>query len=229
MELTKKNLISATVHKLVELGYTKFEDGFFGSDGLFVKCVSEGFFLSLGLTISKTYATMFTGTYYLSKSTRWGSLWGDIPQASYKRVGSFLTSEERNQLLSDKFKIEGVKDAWWAADSRGINNFITAVSLTEERFIAQPNLITDIEKSVEVNMLAEYSSSVIDLVKSGKEVKQNYSFIPAKSINNIPIEWFKASEITIDQYRSILNINTVRLLAADAWKINMIKTKRQVD
>ena len=125
MKLTKAKLINATRDELIEMGYREVKDTVSGANGLFIKPIPEGFFLSLGLTISKFYDTRFTASLYLSKTTRWGSSWGDIPYESYRRVGRFLTKDERRLYLDDVHNAEGVSDAWWHFDSEGdIQKFI---------------------------------------------------------------------------------------------------------
>lgn len=221
MKLNKKKLSNIVGQDLIGLGYKKFEDGFFGSDGLFIKQVSEGLFLTLGLTISKFYESSFTGSYYLSKSTRWGAVWGDIPKESYKRISFFITDEEKKSLFDEADKLEGLRDAWWDAfNTNSVMRFLHAVRLSEKRFVEQPMLIQNVENSIDGNMLAEYISTVHSLFNIAGDIKHDFKFIPPNQIKNIPIEWFKAAELAIIKNGSILNANTVKLLAADAWFVS---------
>lgn len=229
MKLTKQKLLQITRDRLIECGYLEIENTFFGADGLFIKRVSDEFFLTLGLIISRYYDSKFTASYYLSKTTRWGSIWGDIPKESYKRVGYFLNNQERKALLDEEYNKEGVRDAWWDVnDIRSINNFISTVSISEQRFLEQPDLFKKIEDSLEVNILVEYVHLVNDIITSRSIEEFNYKFTPAKSINNIPIDWFKAAEIAITEKGGILNANTVKLVAADAWYQHLVKQVVQV-
>lgn len=221
MKLTKKKLLSTVGTDLIELGYRKFEDGFFGSDGLFIKKISDGLLLTLGLTISRHYDSKFTGSYYLSKSTRWGSIWGDIPKESYKRVGFLIKDDEKKKLFDESDRGDGIKDAWWDAfNAESVSRFLSAIKLSESRFVGQQELIQKINRSVEGNMLIEESSMVQSIVESGVYAGYDFRYIPIKPIKDIPIEWFKAAELTIIKNGSILNANTVKLLAADAWFVS---------
>jgi hypothetical protein len=221
MKLNKKKILSIVGKDLQELGYSKFEDGFFGSDGLFIKKVSDGLLLTLGLIISSNYESKFTGAYYLSKTTRWGSIWGDIPNESYRRVGFFINDSEKKHLFNEDDNIDGVKDAWWdASNAESVSRFLSAIKISESRFVGQQELIHKIDKSVEGNMLIELASVVHNLVQSGVDKGGNFQYIPTKTIKDIPIEWFKAAEMAIINSRGILNVKTVKLLAADAWLIS---------
>ena len=99
MKLNKKRLLNVVGDKLIHLGYAKFEDGFFGSDGLFIKSLSEGFYLTLGLIISRNFGSRFTGSYYLAKCVSWDAVWGDIPPNSYRRIGHFITDEKKKRCV----------------------------------------------------------------------------------------------------------------------------------
>ncbi len=50
-----------------------------------------------------------------------------------------------------------------------------------------------------------------------------YQFIPDAKIGDIPADWFKAAEIALKNNDAILNKNTVKRLAADAWRQRNIK------
>jgi hypothetical protein len=224
MKLTTKRLLRGGGTDLVALGYRKFEDGFFGSDGLFVKKLPNGFLLTLGLIISRHFESKFTGAYYLSKNTRWSSVWGDIPPESYKRIGFFIKNEERETLVDESDRDEKVKDFWWdASDVDSLSRFLAAVKLTEPRFIGQHGLIENVEKSVEGNRLIEQASMVHSIIKTGIDAQYDFKYIPVEPIKDIPIEWFKAAELTIVKNSSVLNDNKFKLLAADDLLISKMK------
>jgi hypothetical protein len=73
-----------------------------------------------------------------------------------------------------------------------------------------------------VKELADYSAGVIKMIEPGESTKGNYRFVPQKPIDDIPIEWFEAAEKVISNKNGILNANTVKLLAADAWRQKLI-------
>lgn len=223
MKLTKAQLLKATKNKIQKLGYTEFKDTITGANGLFIKVLDNNFFLSLGLEISGYYNSMFTASFYLSKTTRWSSIWGDIPCESFERVGTFLTKSERKEFLNVEFTKEGIIDAWWNGfEEKEIENFLKVVEITENRFLSQNDLFSKIENSKEVYELVEYASSVKALVNKNDINDFVYKFVPSKTINNIPIEWYKAAEKTIINKEGILNENTVKILAADAWRQNQL-------
>lgn len=220
MKLTKAKLIKETKDELNKLGYIQLKDTNGVSDGLYAKIIGDDFFLTLGLVISRYYDAKFTASFYLSKTTIWSAMWGDIPKDSYKRVGSFLTKEERKALLSDEDVQERINDAWWNDDS--ISDFITTIRITENRFLQQVDLLNKIEMSSEVKKLAFFSSQVIKELNNGQDIYM-YSFTPKKEFDGIPLQWFEAAERVLFKESAILNANTVRRLAIDAWRQNYIK------
>jgi len=219
MRITKKKLIIITKAGIENLGYKEIQDTITVAQGLYIKLIENGLYLSIGLTISRYHDSMFTASFYLSKTTNWATYGGDIPKQSYQRVGHLLTKEERNILLDEKYTKDGINDAWWnAQNQKEVNNFIKTLNITEKRFLNQANLMIDIQNSKDVNELGKLAKMVIHKVDHDNIDKFNYQFIPKKPIDNIPIEWFKAAEIVIKSENAVLNINTVKLLAADAYR-----------
>ncbi len=217
MKLTKSKLLKATNEELLKLGYLQIKDTLTGANGLFIKVIDDVYFLSLGLTISNYYDSRFTASFYLSKSIRWSSIWGDIPQESYERVGSFLTKKERRLYLDDEHNKQGVIDSWWSGDDEGIKNFLETVKITESRFLGQKNLFSKIKSSVEIKQFTDYASNVFKFIDENNDNKFNFQFTPNKKIDDIPVELFKAAEKTLSKKEGILNVNTVKALAADVW------------
>jgi hypothetical protein len=170
MKLTKNKLLKITKEVLMKLGYQEIKDTQTGANGLFAKLLEDNYFLTLGLVLSNYFDTRFTASYYLSKTTRWGSMWGDIPRESYKRIGSFLTKEERQLLLNEEHKKVGVTDAWLDSnDEAQTSIFAKTIELTEKRFLTQDQLFHKIEKSSDVSELANYSMGVITLITQSKK------------------------------------------------------------
>jgi hypothetical protein len=224
MSLTKSKLLKHTKSELSKLGYIQLEDASIGSDGLYAKLIADNLFLTLGLVISRYYDTKFTASFYLSKTTIWSALWGDIPKDSYKRISVFLTKEERRTFLSEEYTKEGIVDGWWDDSADSISDFISTVKITESRFVDQADLVDRIENSEEVNKLQYLSSQVIKEIVSDKDEEAfTYHFIPEKNIFNIPLIWFRAAERVLSTEKAILNANTVKRLAADAWRQEFIK------
>jgi len=84
MKLTKSQLIRLARIGLEELGYQQVRDTITAAQGLYIKAFQNGFYLTLGLTISRYYESKFTASFYLSKSIIWAAFWGDIPKNSYQ-------------------------------------------------------------------------------------------------------------------------------------------------
>jgi hypothetical protein len=227
MKLNKLRLIKLTKDELNKLGYILLKDIDSGANGLYGKLISPDLFLTLGLVISRYYDAKFTASFYLSKTTIWSAIWGDIPRDSYERVSVFLTREEREIFLSEEYTQEGVVDAWWNDSVDSISSFVNTVKITENRFIEQNDLLDRIEKSAEVNRLQDLSFQVIKQVNSSKNGEIfNYKFIPAKGIGDIPLEWFETAERVLLVEGEILNVNTVKRLAADAWTQEYIRNRK---
>lgn len=200
------------------MGYKYVTNTSTGANELFIKVVDDNFFLSLGIITSNYYDLWFTASYYLSKSTRWSSVWGDIPQESYKRIGDFLTTEERLLYLDDEYNEPGVLDSWWYNDNAGVKKFLEVLKITESRFLEQKDLFKNISNSKEVSEFAVYASSAFNLMKMGVDNTFEYNYVPAKPINGIPIDLFKVAEKVLFFTNGILNKNTVKGLAADVWR-----------
>jgi len=223
MKLKKAQLVKLLRKKIEKLGYLEIKNSQLGSDGLFVKKIGDGYFLTLGLTISRFHSDSFTASFYLSKSTRFGSVWGDIPIESYKRIGHFLTKEEREEYLDEEYNQEGVVDAWWRGiDDLTISHFISAIEKTEMRFLEQPNLLKKIDASSEVREFTESVRLLLAKISSDEFEGESFKFIPKRPIDDIPLKWFKAAEKTINERGGLINENLVKLLAADAWNQFMI-------
>ncbi len=223
MKLSKTKLLKETRDGLLELGYKEIKDKIGAADGLFVKVIASEFYLTLGFTKSLLYDWRFTADFYLSKTTIWAAVWGDIPRNSYQRVGVFLTENERKLYLDDEHQSIG-GDAWWSGDREGdYQKFIEVVKISEKRFLEQRYLFEEINNSTEVKELVEQVADVFSILDKGINEKSVFKFIPDKQIDNIPVEWFKAAEIALGIKQRILNKNTVKRLAADAWRQKQFK------
>lgn len=214
MKLTKAKLNKILKPSLEGLGYIWFKDTISQFQGLYVKKVFSDLFLTLGINISRYYDNSFTGDFYLSKTTRIGSVWGDIPEKSYQRVGSLLTEDELKNYMVDGTII---KDIWWNnLITASVDDFIFRVKQCEHRICNDVVLREQIEKSIEVNKLHEYALKVIENVDTIPN-RCNYLFIPSKEIDDIPMKWFMAAEEVLSSSNSIVNKNTVKDLASDSF------------
>lgn len=204
--------------ELSNLGYRHVNRTSTGANELFIKVLQDNFFLCLGIINSTIYHSRFTASYYLSKSTRWSSVWGDIPKESYKRIGDFLTKEERLLFLDDEFNEKGVIDAWWKNDQAGTKYFIDVLKITESRFLEQKDLFKKVDNSKSVNEFIHYAIAAYNLMKFPIDNTFEYKYVPVKPINEIPIDLFKIAEKALFLKNGILNKNTVKALAADIWR-----------
>jgi hypothetical protein len=218
MKLAKATLIKSTTEGLAQLGYQLVKDTVTGAAGLFIKQVKDDYFLSLGFTISRYYESRFTVSYYLSKTTRWSAYWMDIPRESYERPGKFLTKAERKLYLDDEYNEKGVIDVWWDGNNIDeINKMLEVIKITENRFLGQEDLFKKIDESIEVKELVRCVNTAIALLSKEPDTKFSYQFIPQKPIDDIPPILFKVAEKALVHEKAILNLNTVKSLAADVW------------
>ncbi|MCT1532164.1 hypothetical protein ACS126_08175 [Sphingobacterium lactis] len=218
MKLSKSRLIKLLKPSLEALGYKEFKDSILGCQGCFCKKVENDYYLTLGMIIHRYYDYAFTGEFYLSKTTRWSTVWGDIPKKSFERPGYFLTQEELASYKEDLVNVSGNPDIWWnGGDEQSVIKFLDTIKLTEVRFLRQPNLIKEISQSKIVEKMYLYGKETERLVRKGK-LEEVFKFVPSKEKDDIPVEWFKASEIVLRRNNAILNSRTVALLAADAFK-----------
>ncbi len=218
MKLTQVKLISKLKRRLQSLGFTYFKET--GVTGTFKMKVDGGLFLTLSLTVSRWYDSMFTGEYSLSLTTRWGYTIGDIPRDSYKRISYVLSDEERAHY--SKEENPNVKDLWWnGMDEADVNSFLEIVELTYKRFSSNPDLVQRIHQSNDAKLLAKLSQETIDCVIKG-EFAQDLECQPDKEIDFIPFEWFKAAETVLRQNGSTLHEAGVIVLASDAYRRSVL-------
>jgi hypothetical protein len=224
MKLTKGKLIQLTKKGLVELGYQLFKDTLSGAQGLYGKRIDDNLYLTLGLTIHRYYDFKFTGSFNLSQNTIWSACWGDMPRELYERVPFFLLKEERAKLLGENNYKNEAQDGWWDLEnSDSVGKFLEAVKITEGRFLNQLGLTENIRNSSDIKELKRLSKEVLDNVDDFNDHRSIYKFIPMKPIDDIPLTWFKVAENVIKNQRGILNINTVKRLAADAYRQKLIR------
>ncbi|UEG54401.1 hypothetical protein LLH06_05405 [Mucilaginibacter daejeonensis] len=226
MKLSKATLIRLTRSGLERLGYKAIKDTITPAEGLYLKVINNDYYISLGLTISRNYDHLFTGAYYLSRNTTWATIGADVPKMSYQRIGNFLTEEERQMLLGGEYAQQKNGDAWWCSNSEAnLLEFFEAVRLTENRFLRQPNLIEQINSSNFINELSDMAKKTILSVEVvAKNSNEAYQFSPSRPIDGIPIAWFNAAEKVIRERNAVLNVDTVKRLAADAYRQHILNS-----
>lgn len=216
MRLTKAKLIAKVKAPLEKLGYIFFKESFSSAQGFFSKKLDNDLYLSLGLTIHSYMESEFTGSFYYSKTTRWAAVWDDIPEESYIRPGSLMSTEERKVYFDTKN--EQLRDYWWDGfDDSSVASFIEVIKLTESRLYKDLLLTKKIEDSLSVSQLKNYADEVNKLVSNIEKLNSTYSYLPGKEVNGLPMQWFKASEYVLKKQNGILNKNTVKNLASDAF------------
>ncbi len=200
MKLTKAKLIAKVKAPLEKLGYIFFKEPISSAQGF----------------ISRYMQNSFTGSFYYSKTTRWASVWEDIPEESYVRPGFLMSTEERKLYFDTEN--EQLSDYWWDGfDDSSVTSFIEVIKLTESKLYEDRFLTKKIEDSRSVLQLKNYADEVMKLVADIEKLNFTYSYLPDKEIDGIPMQWFKASEYVLKKQNGILNKNTVKNLASDAF------------
>lgn len=222
MRLNKLNLNKVVKTELVNLGFCEVKDSTTGAQGLYIKYLENNLFLTLGLIISRFEKNEFTASFYLSKTTRWGSIWGDIPLNSYIRINHLLNINQKKNYFSIDMNNNIINEGWWSFnDKNTLGKFIEAVHFGEQKLISDAKLKLEIDRSLELNELLKAGKLVIELVTSGIQLDSaNYKFVPLNIIDDTPIVWFKAAEEIIIKTKIPINKNTVKELAIDAFRIN---------
>lgn len=221
MKLTKTKLIAKVKAPLEKLGYIFFKESFSNAQGFFSKKLENGLYLSLGLIIHSYTESEFTGSFYYSKTTRWAAVRDDIPKESYVRPGLLMSTEERKVYFDTDN--EQLRDYWWDGfDDSSVASFIEVIKLTESRLYKDRLLTKKIEDSVSVSQLKNYADDVKKLVADIEKLNSTYSYLPDKEVNRLPMRWFKASEYVLKKQNGILNKNTVKTLASDAFVQNTL-------
>ncbi|WP_294347907.1 hypothetical protein [uncultured Sphingobacterium sp.] len=216
MKLTKAKLIAKVKAPLEKLGYIIFKDPISSAQGFFSKKLDNGLYLTLGLTISRHMESNFTGSFYYSKTTRWAAVWDDIPEESYVRPGFLMSTEERKIYF--KTENEQLRDYWWdGLDDSSVASFIEVIKLTESRLYEDRLLTKKIEDSLSASQMKNYADEVNKSVFEIEKLNFTYSYLPDKEVSGIPMRWFKASEYVLKKHNGILNKNTVKILASDAF------------
>lgn len=191
------------------------------ADCLFVKKMTNGLFLFLGVIFSKYEKGKFTGSFYLSKVTIFSAVWDDIPQNSYKRVASFLKEDERPLFLSEDYCKEGMVDGWWNIDDNdSIMSFKSTVDLVETRFLNQDNLFESIWNSTEIRNLDKLSENVItEIINRKGDVDK---LLKLKK-NKICDEWFEIAASVLSNTGGNVTDLLIKRLSSDAWRKTFIR------
>lgn len=216
MKLTKAKLIKALKSEMENLGYCWFKDSISGAQGLFGKKVENSLYLTIGLNIHRYYDDAFTADLYLSKTTNIYCTWGDIPKDSIERPGFLMNDKE---LARYKIGNNLIKDIWWSCE-KTLDDFLLSIHLSELRMSHNDDLIRRIKSSKDVAILCKISSKIKKNINNIPDI--GYSFVPEKEIDNIPINWFKATEWTLREMRENINLKIVNFHASDAYRQSVL-------
>ena len=211
----KKSFLKIIRQNLSDNHFVEFDGRFDGAKVLFVKGVREDFFLSIGITYSNLIPYHFTCDFYLSQTTRWSALWGDMPHESYERPGKFLNVAERTQYLNDNFATKGIIDVWWdGKKEEEVHNFNKVLDITIPRFLNQTELYSKIRESNEISILRNLAQKVIFKVKNNF-VDSESSYEGQKLIPSI---WYSVAEYILQTEKMVVNKDTICDLAIDAYR-----------
>ena len=206
IKLTKALLVKSLRDKMESQDFHYFKDTISGAQGLFAKKVNEDLYLTVGLTIHRYYDDAFTADLYLSKSTTIYCTWGDIPKKCQRRPTELLTIEESQQFGHG---------GWWSCE-KSIEDFFQAIKISEMRMCQDNELTKSICQSNEIKSLYTIASKIKENIQAIVEIP--YSFIPNRIIDDIPIDWFKATEYTLKQMREEVSFNVIKFHASDAFR-----------
>ncbi|SHL26521.1 hypothetical protein [Xylanibacter ruminicola] len=206
MKLTKSKLINLLKPGMEDLGFHWFKDSITGAQGLFVKKVDNTLYLTIGLNIHRYYNDAFTADLYLSRTTTIYSTWGDIPKDCIKRP---------EELLLDSEYPSNCRRSWWSSEE-SMDVFLQEIRISEHRMCMDEDLIRRINNSKDVENLCKISSFITNNLKDLPKI--DYSFVPEKEIDEIPLCWFKSTEWTLMNLGMDINSKAVKFYASDAYR-----------
>lgn len=213
MKLTKTILIKTIKPGMENLGFHWFKDSISGAQGLFSKKIDDALYLTVGMTIHRYYDDAFTADWYLSSTTTIYCTWGDIPNDCRKRP---------EDLLQEKDGVLNYKDGWWSCGN-SLQDFFLALRLSEPRMYGDEDLIRRIHNSKEITYMRNISRKIIKRIGNLPDI--TYSFVPAKEIDDIPLDWFKAAEWTLCEMGKSINSRVVKFYASDAFRQYILDKK----
>lgn len=73
--------------------------------------------------------------------------------------------------------------------------------------------------------MCEHAARVKEIVATERVGEGSYLFTPQRELDGISMNWFKAAEKALRESNGILNVKTVKILAADAWCQHLLNTK----
>lgn len=152
----KKKILGNLIGLLEDIGYTAVFPEEVGAIVQVSKKALDGLFLTIGIEKSRLYTDRYTASFYLAPCLCWSWVPSDFPKCAYRRIGGFLSKEERRQLLSEEFWGNEVVDAWWGISDNGeMMKFIDSIKMAEPRFICQESIVDMVNASKRMNEFVE--------------------------------------------------------------------------
>jgi hypothetical protein len=224
---TKKRLARAVTSGIDALGFQALEGPGGGAAALFYKRCGD-LILLLGLELSRLYDERFTASFYLSFSFEWAYMLPGYPRNAYRRIGGFLTAEERARLLDQEFLGPGVVDAWWIGfQAESISHFVEAVRLTEPRFMAQPGLEGEIRSCEEEQKHMNKIRRVISMAQTLRNPPPTLHHQPKRRWEKVsPSHYWAAEMVLAEEEPQLISSQYVQLLAVDSFRVAHLVTAR---
>lgn len=191
MKLKKKDLIKALRPGFEAMGYHYFKDSISGASGLFGKKVDEDLYLQAALNIARFYDDEFTVDLCISTTTfLFIGSGADVPKESERRPGELLTTEERLTFFHSD-----CVDYWWSLHSEEDIRpaFFDVLLIAEHRIVNNKEVNEKIRESVRLKQQVFLEKWVIEIFEK-KQFANNLLFTPDTLKDEIPLDWFRASE-----------------------------------
>lgn len=188
MKIKKNYLIKALRPGFGAIGYHFFKDSISGAQGLFGKKVSDDLYLQAALNIHRFYDDAFTVDLCFKNVTRLFDRRADIPRWCIIRPGELLSTEERLKY----FHVD-VLDYWWSLNDDIRPSFFDVISLVEQRLVNNSDLTSKIRESIRLKSCELYEKWVIEYYIQ-KQFPNDLQYTPDKPKDDIPLDWFRASE-----------------------------------
>lgn len=179
---------------------------------MFYKWV-DGLLLTLAIETSKRHRDTITASFYLGQTFSWPLLGGDIPGASYARIGRFLRHDEYSDLSLPPPPSAELIDVWWTGYyPRTLDGFVEAIRRALPRFLAQPGLADGARNSRTMQKRLQQVSKVRE---NARQVVAGEAPPPKVKVNSaVPMHWYSvAARILGDDATT----DRIKWVTEDAW------------
>jgi hypothetical protein len=225
-EYSRKALLRAITKGLENLDYHETPVLTISGVFFFYKRVKD-LLLTLEVQFSVHYQDRFTASFYLAPTFEHPGYLPKSPawELAYKRIGHFLTPQERLLLLDPKECEPGIIDAWWIGYTpESVATFLEAVRLCEPRFLGQTGVFNAVHNSPEARAWLDMLRQVRELTDRLTTFPVSLRHQPKRYAKEIPPQWYWAAELSLSQRFEAKNISStaVRRVAADAWRVTTL-------